>query len=191
VFFGDPETAFDQAADLSANAHIHTVVRPCQRVLSLLPQKYDDLWGRGEGYVRRVCTKGMYKVEPVVAEGGEVIVYGPHISELSRSHGTLFRRIGYHVRDYFLAQRDQFKVYPWGILAHSTHLRGSGAYFNSDEQPRIQVTLATGISEEVSREVNLGYHNPSKIDVDNWVRDQDAKILVVPHAGEMLYRLAM
>ena len=141
---------------------------------------YDDMW---------VGAKGMYKVDPVVADGGEVILYGPHISELSRSHGELIRKIGYHVRDFFLAQWDQYKDYPWGILAHSTHLKGTGRFLNGVEQPRIAVTLATGISAAVCREVNLGYLDRRSIDVATWPQNHD-EMLVVPHAGEMLYRMA-
>ena len=180
VFFGDPETAFDQAADLSAKVHIRTVERPYKRVLSLLPEMYDDMW---------VGAKGMYKVEPVVADGGEVIVYGPHISELSWSHGQLIREVGYHIRDYFLSQWGQYKDYPWGILAHSTHLKGSGAFSHGVEQPRITVTLATGVPEAICRDVNLDYCDPHTIDVASWSHAQDDELLVVPHAGEMLYRL--
>ncbi len=180
VFYGDPEAAFDQAADLSARVHIRTVPQPFRSVLALLPLMYDDMW---------VGAKGMYKVDPVVADGGEVILYGPHISELSRSHGELIRKIGYHVRDFFLAQWDQYKDYPWGILAHSTHLKGTGRFLNGVEQPRIAVTLATGISAAVCREVNLGYLDPRSIDVATWPQNHD-EMLVVPHAGEMLYRMA-
>ena len=141
---------------------------------------YDDMW---------VGAKGMYKVEPVVADGGEVIVYGPHISELSWSHGQLIREVGYHIRDYFLSQWRQYKDYPWGILAHSTHLKGSGAYSHGVEQPRITVTLATGVPEAICRDVNLDYCDPRMIDVASWSHTQDDELLVVPHAGEMLYRL--
>ena len=56
---------------------------------------YDELWVGG---------KCMYKLEPVVADGGELIIYAPHIHEISITHGSLIRRIGYHCRDYFLKQ---------------------------------------------------------------------------------------
>ncbi len=32
------------------------------------------------------------------------------------------------MRDYFVKQWERFKDYPWGVLAHSTHLRGDGIY---------------------------------------------------------------
>lgn len=180
VFFGAPEEAFRQAADLSAQVHIRWVERPYQQVLSALPSMYDEIW---------VGAKGMYKMEPVVADGGEVIIYAPHIREISAVHGKLLREIGYHVRDYFVKQWDRFKHYPWGVLAHSTHLRGIGTYENGVERPRIQVTLATGIPEEECRAVNLGYRDPASIRPEEWAGREDEGVLYVPRAGEYLYRL--
>jgi hypothetical protein len=90
-----------------------------------------------------------------------------------------------------LKQWQRFKHYPGGVLAHSTHLRGIGSY-DSDtgiESPRIQVTLATGIPEERCRKVNLGYLDPQSIRLDEWQGREAEGILLVPKAGEMLYRL--
>jgi nickel-dependent lactate racemase len=180
LYFGTPEEAFSAAADRSAQVHIQYVQHPYRQVLSLLPAMYDELW---------VGAKGMYKLEPAVADGGEVILYAPHLHELSRTHGALIRQVGYHVRDYFVRQWENFKSYPWGVLAHSTHLRGLGTFENGIERPRIQVTLATGIPKEVCRQVNLGYRDPASISTQEWLERQDENLLVVPHAGEVLYRL--
>ena len=180
LFIGTPEEAYEQAADLSAKLHIVYVDQPFQRVLSVMPEMYDDLW---------TAAKGMYKLEPATADGGEVIIYAPHITEVSYTHGQIIDQIGYHVRDYFLKQWDRFKNYPWGVLAHSTHLRGIGAFEDGVERPRIRVTLATGIPEERCRRVNLGYLDPSTIDMAEWEGREDEGILVVPKAGEMLYKI--
>ncbi len=182
VYVGTPEEAWSAAADLSRQLHIIYVDHPFKQVLSIMPEMYDDIW---------TAAKGMYKLEPVVADGGEVIIYAPHITEISYTHGKLLDEIGYHVRDYFVKQWDKFKHYPWGVLAHSTHLRGLGTYENGVEHPRIQVTLATGIPRERCEKVNLAYRDPRTIDVDEWMRraEEDPDVLVVPHAGEMLYRL--
>ena len=123
------------AADISAGKHIVWCDRPWKQVLAVLPPMYDELW---------VGAKGMYKTEPAIADGGEVIIYAPHLHEVSVVHGKLIRQIGYHVRDYFLARWDEFKHLSWGVLAHSTHLKGAGSYEGGVEKPRIQVTLATG-----------------------------------------------
>jgi nickel-dependent lactate racemase len=160
------------------------VDKPFQRVLSIMPEMYDDLW---------TAAKGMYKMEPSIADGGEVVIYAPHISEISYTHGATIDEVGYHVRDYFAAQWDRFREYPWGVLAHSTHLRGIGAYDAETgiERPRIEVTLATGISEDRCRKVNLGYLDPATIDVKAWEGREAEGVLVVPKAGEMLYRLKL
>jgi hypothetical protein len=133
----------------------------------------------------------MYKLEPAVADGGEVVIYAPHISEISYTHGRVIDQVGYHVRDYFAKQWHRFKEVPWGVLAHSTHLRGIGSYDADSgvEKPRIRVTLATGIPQDRCERVNLGYLDPASIDVSEWEGREEEGILVVPKAGEMLYRL--
>ena len=141
---------------------------------------YDDLW---------TGAKCMYKMESVVADGGELIIYAPHITEISYTHGKIIRQIGYHTRDYFLWQWERFKDYPWGVLAHSTHVRGIGSMEGETEIPRIQVTLATGIDEPTCRQINLGYRDPDSIDVSWWADHQSDSRLYVPKAGEMLYKL--
>ena len=182
LYIGSPEEAYSAAADLSASLHIRWVEKPFKRVLSMMPQMYEDIW---------TAAKGMYKLEPVVADGGEVIIYAPHIEEISYTHGRLLDEIGYHVRDYFLKQWDRFKHYPGGVLAHSTHLRGMGNYDAAArvETPRIEVTLATRIPEERCRRVNLGYVNPDSLNLDEWRDREDQGILLVSKAGELLYRL--
>jgi len=180
LFVGSPEEAFSAAASLSAQVHIRWVERPYHKVLSVLPELYEEIW---------VGAKGMYKLEPVVADGGEVILYAPHVKQFSAMHGEIIRQVGYHVRDYFLAQWERFKDLPWGVLAHSTHLRGVGSYENGIERPRIQVTLATGIPEAECRAVNLGYRDPAAIDPADWANREHEGILLAPHAGETLYRL--
>src|SRR5678815_5183740 len=134
-------------------------------------------------------AKGMYKLEPVVADGGEVVIYAPHIREVSFVHGPLIDEIGYHCRDYFVKQWDRFGQYPGGIPAHSTHLKAKGEYDaqTNMETPRIRVTLATGIPEEHCRRINLGYLDPATVHPEDWRARADW--LVVPRGGEMLYRL--
>jgi nickel-dependent lactate racemase len=131
----------------------------------------------------------MYKVEPAVADGGEVVIYAPHVTEVSYTHGRLIDEVGYHCRDYFLAQWDRFKGYPGGVLAHSTHVKGLGTYdpATGAETPRIRVTLATGIPRERCERINLGYLDPATVDPLRWEGEEGT--LVVPRAGETLYRV--
>ena len=181
LYTGSYTEAFDAAADLSAQLNIIMKPRAYQRVLAMPAEIYDDLW---------TAAKAMYKTEPVVTDGGEVIIYAPHISEISYTHGRLIDQVGYHVRDYFLKQWERFKDVPGTIKAHSTHVKGVGT-FDLDsgvETPRIQVTLATGIPEERCRRVNLGYADYRDIDPQEWANREAEGILLVPHAGETLYR---
>lgn len=182
VFCGPTSEAWTAAAGLSSERHIVWTEKPYQRVLAIMPEMYEDLWTGG---------KGMYKMEPAIADGGEVVIYAPHIRDVSFMHGHLIEEIGYHCRDYFLGQWDKFGRYPGGILAHSTHVKGQGTYDAATgvEKPRITVTLATGIPEERCRRINLGYLDPASVDIEQWRARQNDGWLVVPHAGEMLYRV--
>jgi nickel-dependent lactate racemase len=176
--FGTPEDAWSACAQISASTHVRYLDRPVKRVLSVMPTKYEDIW---------TAAKGFYKLEPIVADGGEVIIYAPHITTVSVMHPDI-AEIGYHNRDYFLKQWERFSDHPWGDLAHSTHLRGQGTYDDeTGEHNRVTVTLATGIPEEVVRSVNLNYLDPASVDVAAYEADPDT--FVEPHAGEVLYRL--
>jgi nickel-dependent lactate racemase len=183
MWVGGYEEAWRNAADLSAKLEIINVPHGYRRVLSMPSPIYDDLW---------TAAKSMYKTEPAIADGGEVVIYAPHLTEISYTHGRLIDEVGYHVLEYFTKQPERFASTPGMIKAHSTHVKGAGAYDASSrrEEPRIQVTLATGIPEERCRRVNLGYMDPRTIDADEWRDRESDGILVVPNAGEMLYRAA-
>jgi nickel-dependent lactate racemase len=171
---------FKDAAEMSAQLNIVWLPRSYRRVVSVPGRRYLDLW---------TAAKAIYKTEPVVGDGGEVVVYAPWLTRVSATHGDTLARIGYHVRDYFTAQADRFLDVPGGIRAHSTHVRGQGTYDASTgvEQPRIRVSLATGISDAETTALGLGYADPATIDLD--AEERDPAVLVVRDAGERLYRL--
>ena len=75
VSFGDTISSWAAAAQVCAATHVTYLDAPVDRVLSIVPTMYDDIW---------TGAKGFYKLEPVVADGGEVILYAPHITEISR-----------------------------------------------------------------------------------------------------------
>ncbi len=181
LYIGSLTEAWSQAADLSAQLNILYVDRPYRQVLSAPAERYDDLW---------TAAKAMYKTEPAIADGGEVIIYAPHITEISCTHGKLIDEVGYHVKEYFLKQWERFQGVPGSILAHSTHVKGTGTYdaARGIETPRITVTLATGIPEEHCRRINLGYTNYRELDPRAWQGREAEGLLYVPHAGEILYR---
>jgi nickel-dependent lactate racemase len=181
LFIGPHQQAWEAAADLATQLNIIKVKQSFKQVLSMPAPLYDEIW---------TAAKAMYKTEPVIADEGEVIIYAPHITEISRTHGTLIRQVGYHVRDYFTKQWERFRDIPWAVLAHSTHVRGVGTFEGGVERPRIQVTLATGIPEEVCAQINLGYRDPATIDPAQWAYREAEGMLLVRDAGEYLYRLA-
>jgi nickel-dependent lactate racemase len=180
LFYGAPESVWSAAADLSARVHIRRVRRPFHTVVSCAPPMYDELW---------VAGKCMYKLEPVVADGGELIIYAPHMKQISLTHGKLIEEIGYHCRDWFVKQWERYQDYPRGVLAHSTHVRGGGTFESGQERCRVRVTLASAIPREVCERINLGYRDPESINLDDYAGREAEGVLLVRKAGEQLYRL--
>ena len=177
--FGTPEGAWEAAAGISQEAHIRYLDAPVDRVVSVIPGRYRDMW---------TAAKGFYKLEPVVADGGEVVIFAPHVTELAAMHPEV-EQVGYHCRDYFVQQWDRFRDVHWSVLAHSTHVRGAGSYdvASGVERSRVTVTLATGVPEATVRAAGLAYLDPGAIDLN--VLASDPGTLVVHNAGEILHRL--
>jgi len=180
LFIGDYLSAWSAAADLSARRHIRWCDKPFQRVLSCAPAMYDELW---------TGAKAMYKLEPAVQLGGEVVIYAPHLDVVSHVHGKYIYEVGYHILQYFLHDWERFRNIPLGVLAHSTHLRGSGIMENGFEKPNVKVTLASKISAEDCAQLNLGYLDPSGVNIDEWKDREGEGVLYVPKAGEILFRM--
>jgi nickel-dependent lactate racemase len=182
IYFGAAKEAWKLAAEHSSETHIQWVDRPFRRVLAVIPEMYPDLW---------TGAKGMYKSDPAIADGGEVILYAPHITNASYSHGEFLNKVGYHCAEYFLKQPKRFADIPRGILAHSIHLYGQGSYdaATGTEKPRIYVTLATSIPQAQCRNLNLGYIDYRTINLEDWKNRESEGIKLISHAGEILYRL--
>ena len=180
LYLGSCEEAWAAAAAQSASVHVTTVERPYETVLSIVPSMYADLWTAG---------KGVYKLEPVVADGGELIVVAPHVHSFSETHGSAIAHAGYHCRDYYLAEPGRVAGIPLGVLAHGAHVRGLGTYdaATGTERCRITVTLATGIPREACEAAGLAWRDHRSIDPAAWALRDD--VLVVPRAGEILHRL--
>jgi nickel-dependent lactate racemase len=180
LFIGDMVSAWSAAADLSAQRHIFWCDQPYRRVLSCALPIYDELW---------TAAKAMYKLEPVLAPGAELVIYAPHLETVSSTHGKYIFEVGYHILPYFLDDWDRFREIPLAVLAHSTHVRGSGRMENGMERPNVRVTLASRIPPEDCARLNLGYLDPDDIHPSEWQNREADGILYVPKAGEVLYRL--
>jgi nickel-dependent lactate racemase len=177
--FGEPEPSWRAAAEVSALVHIRHLAAPVRRVVSVIPRRYQEMW---------TAAKGFYKVEPVVADGGEVILYAPHVTGFAAAHPEI-ERVGYHCRDYFTGQWERFRRVPWAVLAHSTHLRGAGSYDErTGERCRVTVSVASAMPAARVRGVSLNHVDPGAVDLAALAGDPDT--LVVPDAGEILFRLA-
>ncbi len=180
VLIGDVYETWSAAADVSSERHIKWCDHPYKSVLSTCPPMYDELWTAG---------KCMYKLEPVVEVGGELIIYAPHLDVVSPVHGRYIYEAGYHILPYFLANWDRYKHLPLGALAHCTHVRGSGVMENGVEKPNVRLTLASKIPPEDCAKLNLGYRDPATINPADWQNREDEGLLYVAKAGEMLYKV--
>lgn len=175
--FGSPEDAWAEQAKVTAQTHIEYVAEPFKNVIAEIPLRYKDIW---------TAAKGFYKTEPAVADGGETIIYAPHIDTVSYAHPEIYE-IGYHCRDYYVKQWEKYSEVPWGVLAHSTHARGAGVYdaATGEESCRLKLTFATAIPPEVCASINVGYRDPATIaELMN-----DPEFTVIKDAGEVLFRL--
>ncbi len=180
LFIGPERSAWEKAVELSSRLNIRYVERPLRSVLSIPSTKYEDFW---------TGAKAVYKVEPIVADGGELIVYAPQIRRISLTHDRMLRRMGFHLRDYFLAHPDRCNGLRRAVLAYSTLVKGAGVYRDGREEPRVRVVLASGVPQSLCRELNLDSLDPREIRVEEWENRQAEGIALVRNAGEVLYRV--
>ena len=177
---GNLAEAWRRAAEVSRQLHVTYKPKAFRKALACCPRMYPDLWTGG---------KCMYKCEPVVEDGGELIIYAPHVRCFSEVHDAAIMRLGYHVRDYFLAHMDRYEDASRAVMAYCTVMKGAGTYVSGVEDARIKVSVAAQISRERCEAVGIRYVDPATIDPSDWLGREDEGVLCVEHAGEMLYRL--
>jgi len=181
LFTGDIRESFRRATEVSRKVHIRYTGRKYRTVVALLDPHYDEMWVGG---------KASYKLGAIIEDGGELIIYAPHLTKLSETHGALIEKYGYapleSVRDMLGASQELRENLC--IAAHLAHVAYAG---RTDEQgrivPRYCITMATGLDEETCRRVNLGYLDHRTLDLDQLGSQPDT--LVVKDAGRDLYRL--
>jgi lactate racemase len=179
LFAGEIREAFRRAAEVSRRVHIRYTGRKYQTVVALLDPHYDEMWVGG---------KASYKLGAIIEDGGELIIYAPHLTKLSETHGALIEKYGYApleiVRDMLGASPELRENLC--IAAHLAHVAYAG---RTDEHglivPRYRITMATGLDEETCRRVNLGYLDHRTLDVEAMSSRPDT--LVVKDAGRDLY----
>jgi hypothetical protein len=180
LFTGDIREAFRRAAAVSGQVHIRYTGRKYRRVVALLDPHYDELWVGG---------KASYKLGAIIEEGGELIIYAPHLTKLSETHGALIEKYGYapleSVRD-MLGVSEELRE-NLCIAAHLAHVAYAGRLDEHGKVvPRYRITMATGLDEETCRRVNLGYIDHRTFDYEALRSDPDT--LIVKDAGRDLYQ---
>src|SRR5689334_9190405 len=181
LFTGDIREAFRRAAEVSRQVHIRYTGRKYKRVVALLDPHYEELWVGG---------KASYKLGAIIEEGGELIIYAPHLTKLSETHGALIEKYGYapleSVRDMLGVSQELRENLC--IAAHLAHVAYAGRLDNEGKiVPRYQITMATGLDEETCRRVNLGYLDYRTLNYETMRSDADT--LIVSDAGRDLYQV--
>jgi nickel-dependent lactate racemase len=179
LFAGGYRESLRAAAEISRKVHIKYTGRKFKRVVALLDPHYDELWVGG---------KASYKLGPVIEDGGELIIYAPQMTCLSKTHGEMIERYGYGVIEKMqelVAESGELEA-NLCVAAHLAHVSFAGRLDAKGEiVPRYTITLASQIDEATCRRVNLGYLDPAKFSVESY--QNDAETLVVERAGRDLY----
>jgi|SRR5579872_4102658 len=179
LFCGDFRVAMRQAAEVSRRVHIKYTGRKYKQVVALLDSHYDDLWVGG---------KASYRLGPVIAEGGSLIIYAPQLTTISKVHGELIMRYGYapleKIRE-LVAQSEELQQ-NLCVAAHLAHVSFASRWLRDGNiAPRYSITLASGVDSETCAKVKLAYMNPDTFRLSDY--DSDPNTLVVPQAGRDLY----
>ena len=179
LFAGDIRGSLRRAAAVSAGVHVRYTGRTYRRIVALLDSHYDELWVGG---------KASYKLGGIIDAGGELIIYAPHLSQLSSTHGRLIEKYGYapleQVRE-MVAGSDELRA-NLCVAAHLAHVSyGSAQNAAGQPIPRFRITLASAVSEEACRQVNLGYLDYRTFERTSYASDPDT--LIVEDAGRDLY----
>jgi nickel-dependent lactate racemase len=181
LFAGEIREAFRRATEVSRRIHIRYTGRKYKRVVALLDPHYDELWVGG---------KASYKLGAIIEEGGELIIYAPHLTKLSQTHGALIEKYGYapleSVRD-MLGLSEELRE-NLCIAAHLVHVAYAGRLDDEGKiVPRYRIAMATGLDEATCRRVNLGYLDYRSFDYESLRSDPDT--LIVADAGRDLYQV--
>ena len=179
LFCGDFREAFRRAAEVSRQVHIKYTGRKYRRVVALLDEHYDELWVGG---------KASYKLGGIIEEGGELIIYAPHLRAISETHGLLIEKYGYapidRVRE-MVALSTELRS-NLAVAAHLAHVSYAGSRDAAGSVvPRYRITMASALDEATCRRVNLGFLDHRDFRREDY--DDDPDTLVVERAGRDLY----
>jgi len=179
LFAGDFRLAVRRAAAVSRCVHIKYTRRKYKRVAALLDEHYEELWLGG---------KASYRLGAVIEDGGELIIYAPHLRCISDTHGEMIERYGYApleaVRE-LVAQSGELQQ-NLCVAAHLTQVAFAGRRDDNGRiVPRYRITLASQVDAKTCRRVNLGFMDYHKFETEDYENDSDT--LIVERAGRDLY----
>jgi nickel-dependent lactate racemase len=183
LFAGDFRLALRRAAEVSRQVHIKYTGRKYKRVVALLDEHYEELWLGG---------KASYRLGAVIEEAGELIIYAPHLSCISKTHGEFIEKFGGYaplenVKE-LVAQSGELQA-NLCVAAHLTQVAYAGRKTETGEVvPRYKITLASSVDAETCRRVNLGFMDYQTFRLANY--ENDADTLIVERAGRDLYLVA-
>lgn len=175
--------AYKQAASASSQLHVIYIDEPLEFAVQVIDKSYDEIWTAG---------KGSYKLQSpgVMAPGGEIIIYAPHINCFHSRPEMDFalRQIGYHCKDYVKEYLKLNPEFSKNIAAHVINVRGPGKYDKKTGKEKFdfKVTLATVISKKICESVGLGYRNPDLIHREDFIRPGK---LWIENGGKYLYKI--
>jgi lactate racemase len=175
--------AYEAACRASSQIHIVHINEPVEQAVQKMGLCYDEVWTAG---------KGSYKLQypGVMAKGGEIIIFAPHIHcfHSQRNMDQDMKTIGYHGKDYVHEYLKKYPDFSRNVAAHVINVRGPAKYNpqNGEEDFDFQVTLATGIPEDICHKVGLGYRNPASIQREDF---EGPNKLWIEHGGKYLYKL--
>jgi nickel-dependent lactate racemase len=166
LFGGDHRLALRRAASVSRRVHIKYTGRKYKRVVALLDPHYEELWLGG---------KASYRLGAVIEEGGELVIYAPHLYCISDTHGESIERFG----GYAPLEKVKELVAASGelqanlcVAAHLAHVAYAGRTDETgDIVLRYRITLASAVDEETCRRVNLGYLDPGLFNLSDYEGD--------------------
>jgi nickel-dependent lactate racemase len=179
LFAGDIRQAFRRAAEVSRHVHIKYTGRKYRRVVALLDEHYDELWVGG---------KASYKLGGIIEEGGELLIYAPHLRAISETHGLLIEKYGYapldRVRE-MVALSTELQA-NLAVAAHLAHVSYAGERDAAGRVvPRYRITMASALDEATCKRVNLGFMDHRQFRREDY--ESDADTLIVERAGRDLY----
>ena len=179
LFTGGLRETVRQAAEVSSRVHIRYLDRRYRRVIAILDEHYDEMWVGG---------KASYKLGGIIEDGGELVIYAPHLKGISTTHGAMIEKYGYAplevVRE-MVEGSDELRA-NLCVAAHLAHVSYAGRKGSDGRvEPRYRITLASAIPEEVCRRVKLGFAECGSIDLA--AARRDPQTLVVDNAGRDLY----